>query len=83
MAECPSLINSEAMAEQVMASAKEAMAGHYDVVNVPPYLASEDYAHIASKLPESTYFLLVIHYQITRAKYTLFTIHWYNSTKKH
>ena len=58
MADCPSLTNSKEMSEQVMASAKEALGDKYDVVTVPPYLASEDYAHIASKLPESTYFFI-------------------------
>ncbi len=58
LADCPSLINTTSVADQVMASAKEALGDQYDVVNVPPYLASEDYAHIASRLPESCYFFV-------------------------
>lgn len=58
LADCPSLINTTSVADQVMSSAKEALGDQYDVVNVPPYLASEDYAHIASRLPESCYFFV-------------------------
>ncbi|OYQ67797.1 M20 family metallopeptidase [Aerococcus sp. 1KP-2016] len=58
MANCPALINTESVADQVMSSAKEALGDNYEVVNVPAYLASEDYAHIASRLPESCYFFV-------------------------
>lgn len=58
MANCPSLVNTPAVADQVKASAEEALGDEYEVKNIGPYLASEDYAHIASQLPESCYFFV-------------------------
>ncbi|MGX7106472.1 M20 metallopeptidase family protein [Hutsoniella sourekii] len=58
MADVPALINTEEITEQVLASAKEAIGSEYEVKEIGSFLASEDYAHIASKLPESCYFFV-------------------------
>ena len=58
LADVPALINTEAITEQLHSSAEEALQGEYSVKNVGPYLASEDYAHIAAKLPETCYFFI-------------------------
>lgn len=58
LADVPTLINTEEITKQVQASAEEALGDEYTVKNVPPYLASEDYAHIASHLPETCYFFV-------------------------
>lgn len=58
IANVPALINTEAMTSQVLASAQENLGDEYQVLEIGPYLASEDYAHIASKLPETTYFFV-------------------------
>lgn len=58
LADVPTLINTKDITEQVKAAAEEAVGKEYTVKNVPSYLASEDYAHIASKLPESCYFFV-------------------------
>lgn len=58
LAEVPVLINTPEMSQQVLQAAKEALGDEYPIDYTPPQLASEDYAHIASKLPESCYFVV-------------------------
>lgn len=58
LADVPTLINTEEITDQVQASAEEALGDEYSVKIVPPHLASEDYAHIASQLPETCYFFV-------------------------
>ncbi|WP_249961930.1 M20 metallopeptidase family protein [Histophilus somni] len=58
VANVPALVNTPAMSELVKASAEEALGTEYTVKYIDPLLASEDYAHIASQLPESCYFFV-------------------------
>ncbi|NMD37461.1 MAG: amidohydrolase [Christensenellaceae bacterium] len=57
-ANAPALINTLEMSELVKESAEEALGSEYSVEYIEPILASEDYAHIASHLPESCYFFV-------------------------
>lgn len=58
LAEVPPLVNTPDITTQFMASAEKVFDGEYFVEESGPQLASEDYAHIASKLPESCYFFV-------------------------
>lgn len=58
LADCPALVNSPDLASQVMAWSREALGGDYPVKTIGPLLASDDYAHLASRLPESCYFFV-------------------------
>lgn len=58
IADVPVLVNTEEITEQVKKSAEEAMEGEYPVIEIGANLASEDYAHIAAKLPESVYLFI-------------------------
>lgn len=57
-ASVPALINTSSMSELVKKSAEEVLGTDYEVAYIEPILASEDYAHIASQLPESCYFFV-------------------------
>lgn len=58
VANVPALRNTPELSELVKDSAEEALGADYIVDYIEPMLASEDYAHIASKLPESCYFFV-------------------------
>lgn len=58
LADCPALINTAEEADLVKASAEEVLNGEYEVKNIGPNLASEDYAHLASRLPKTCYFFI-------------------------
>ncbi|HNZ27797.1 MAG TPA: M20 family metallopeptidase [Spirochaetota bacterium] len=58
VANVPALINTLEMSELVKESAEEVLGAEYAVEYIGPFLASEDYAHIASRLPESCYFFV-------------------------
>lgn len=58
VANVPTLVNTPAMSELVKKSAEEALGSEYMVEYIEPILASEDYAHIASELPQSCYFFV-------------------------
>lgn len=58
MANVPALTNTESFSELVKSAAEEAFAGQYPVDYVDANLASEDYAHIASQLPQSCYYFV-------------------------
>ena len=58
LADVPSLVNTDAITDQVIESAKEAVGEAYEVKEIGSFLASEDYAHIAHVLPESCYFFV-------------------------
>ncbi|MFM1524631.1 MULTISPECIES: M20 metallopeptidase family protein [Helcococcus] len=58
LANVPPLVNTDKIADLVKDSATSALNGEYIVEFIEPGLASEDYAHIASKLPESCYFFV-------------------------
>ncbi|AXY24674.1 amidohydrolase [Suicoccus acidiformans] len=58
LAEVPALINTPEISDQTLAAAKEVLGDEYNVTETEPDLASEDYAHIASHLPESCYFMV-------------------------
>lgn len=58
LANVPALINTTSITQSLIHSAEYVLNGEYDVRIVGPYLASEDYAHIASRLPETCYFFV-------------------------
>lgn len=58
MADVPALTNTESFSELVKAAAEEALGSEYPVEYVDANLASEDYAHIASQLPQSCYYFV-------------------------
>ncbi|MBZ4204238.1 M20 metallopeptidase family protein [Mycoplasma tauri] len=58
LASVPALVNTAEMSEMVFDSAQKILGSDYDVKYSEPELASEDYAHIASELPESCYFFV-------------------------
>ncbi|AMB98738.1 amidohydrolase [Aerococcus urinaehominis] len=58
MANCPALVNTAEEADLVKTAAEEALGDDYEVKNIGPYLASEDYAHIASQLDKTCYFFV-------------------------
>lgn len=58
LAEVPVLFNTPEMSRQVLEAAREVLGDEYPVDYTPPQLASEDYAHIASQLPETCYFVV-------------------------
>lgn len=57
-ANAPALVNTLEMSKLVKESAQEVLGSEYSVEYTEPLLASEDYAHIASRLPESCYFFV-------------------------
>lgn len=58
LANVPSLINTPDITKEVIKYSKEVLGDEYGVKVVPPQLASEDFAHIASRLKESCYFFI-------------------------
>lgn len=58
LANVPPLVNTFDLADLVMDSATSALGDEYSVQFIEPKLASEDYAHIASKLKETCYFFV-------------------------
>lgn len=58
LANCPALINTPEEADSIKASAEKVLGDKYEVKNIGPYLASEDYAHIASQLDKTCYFFV-------------------------
>ncbi|MDI9470614.1 MAG: M20 family metallopeptidase [Bacillota bacterium] len=58
VANVPALMNTAGMSELVKEAAEEVLGTDYVVEYTGPMLASEDYAHIANKLPESCYFFV-------------------------
>jgi amidohydrolase len=58
LANVPALTNSVNMSELVKDVAEEVLSDEYSINYVEPMLASEDFAHIASQLPESCYFFV-------------------------
>ncbi|MGI6688937.1 MAG: M20 metallopeptidase family protein [Christensenellales bacterium] len=58
LADVPALTNTESFSELVKAAAEEALGTNYPVEYVDASLASEDYAHIASQLPQSCYYFI-------------------------
>lgn len=58
LANVPTLVNTPEMSAMVKEVAEEVLNGEYAVEYIEPMLASEDYAHIASHLPESCYFFV-------------------------
>lgn len=58
LANVPALKNTPDLSELVYESAKQALGNEYSVNYSNPELASEDYAHIASHLPETCYFFV-------------------------
>lgn len=58
LANAPALVNTPEMSELVKKSAKEVLGEKYTIKYIEPIFASEDYAHIASQLPETCYFFV-------------------------
>lgn len=58
LADVPSLINSTEMSKLVKETAEEVLGDSYCVNYSEPMLASEDFAHIASRLAQSCYFFV-------------------------
>lgn len=58
LANVPALTNTESFSEMVKNTTEEVFGSEYPVEYVEANLASEDYAHIASKLPESCYYFV-------------------------
>lgn len=58
MANVPALTNTESFSELVKTVAEDVLSSDYPVSNVDASLASEDYAHIASQLPQSCYYFI-------------------------
>lgn len=58
MANVPALTNTESFADLVKSTAEEVLGAEYPVEYVDASLASEDYAHIASQLPQSCYYFI-------------------------
>ncbi len=58
VANVPALVNTPEMSAMLKASAEAVLGDGYTVKYIEPILASEDYAHIASQLPESCYFFV-------------------------
>lgn len=58
LANVPALTNTESFSDLVKATAEEVLGSEYPVEYVDANLASEDYAHIASQLPQSCYYFI-------------------------
>ncbi len=58
LANVPSLVNSADMSRLVKEAAEKVLSDKYSVDYTEPMLASDDYAHIASRLAQSCYFFV-------------------------
>ncbi|AIA29590.1 amidohydrolase [Mycoplasmopsis californica] len=58
LANVPALVNTPEMSELVFNSAQSVLGNNYDLRYSEPELASEDYAYLASHLPQSCYFFV-------------------------